>query len=109
VKVFVTGGTGFIGGAISRALIARGDEVLLLARSETKAKSLHPQCQVVKGDLTSIGDVAKKHLRGVDAVVHCAAHVAPFGNWADFYKLNVAATEHLADAALSWLEHRNGI
>jgi uncharacterized protein YbjT (DUF2867 family) len=54
VKVFVTGGTGFIGGAISRALIARGDEILLLARSETKAKTLHPQCKVVKGDLTSI-------------------------------------------------------
>ncbi len=39
MKVFVTGGTGFIGGEVVRQLRARGDEVVCLVRSPEKAAS----------------------------------------------------------------------
>ena len=39
-RVFVTGGTGLLGGALLSALIERGDEVVALARSDTGAAKL---------------------------------------------------------------------
>src|SRR5690348_18108521 len=38
VKVFVTGGTGFIGGEVVRQLRARGDEVVCLVRSPERSE-----------------------------------------------------------------------
>jgi dihydroflavonol-4-reductase len=53
VKVFVTGGTGFIGGEVVRQLRARGDEVVCLARSPEKAGELADLgCEIVTGDPT---------------------------------------------------------
>ena len=40
MKVFVTGGTGFIGGAVVRQLRARGDDVVALVRTPAKGAAL---------------------------------------------------------------------
>ena len=56
MRVFVTGGTGFIGGELVRQLRARGDEVACLVRSPEKADKLRELgCELISGDL---GDAA---------------------------------------------------
>ncbi len=52
MKVFVTGGTGFIGGDVVRQLRERGDEVVCLVRTPEKATELAELgCELVAGDL----------------------------------------------------------
>ena len=79
MKVFVTGGTGFIGGAVVRQLRARGDEVVCLARNPEKGKAAAELgCEIVAGDLADEGcdprrdgrlrrgDPRRRDLRGRD-------------------------------------------
>ena len=73
VKVFVTGGTGFIGGEVVRQLRQRGDEVACLVRSPEKgAKLSELGCEVVAGDL---GDerAIRQGMGGCDAVIHASS------------------------------------
>lgn len=103
MKVFVTGGTGFIGGEAVRQLRARGDEVACLARSPEKAVRLSELgCAIVGGDL---GDEAA--IRGgivdCDAVVHAAAMYEvgiPAKQRPAMYEANVRGTERVLRAAL---------
>jgi len=103
VKVFVTGGTGFIGGEVVRQLRARGDDVVCLARSPEKAaRVVELGCQVVSGDL---GDEAaiRQGMEGCDAVVHAAAIYEvgiPAKQRPAMYDANVRGTERVLRAAL---------
>ena len=103
MKVFVTGGTGFIGGEVVRQLRARGDEVVCLARSPEKAVGLSELgCTIVSGDL---GDEAaiRGGMRGCDAVVHAAAMYEvgiPAKQRPAMYEANVRGTERVLRAAL---------
>ncbi|MFI5207152.1 MAG: NAD-dependent epimerase/dehydratase family protein [Gemmatimonadales bacterium] len=99
MKVFVTGGTGLVGSHIIQQLIARGDAVLALARSDAAAERLKELGAVpLPGDLL---DPAALH-RGVeasDATVHTAAVVLSRGGWDRYHAANVVPTESLARAA----------
>ena len=79
--VLITGGAGFIGRYVSKALIERGHRVRLLDSlieqvhgSRTIPDGLHREAELIVGDVRDPGAVAKA-LRGVDAVVHLAAEV----------------------------------
>ncbi|MEX0838907.1 MAG: NAD-dependent epimerase/dehydratase family protein [Parvibaculum sp.] len=96
MKIFITGASGFVGGAAAREL-ARDNEVLALSRSEKsdaiiKALGATP----VRGDLKNID---APMLNGVDAVVHCAAKVETWGPMREFIDINVKGTERLLKAA----------
>lgn len=103
MKVFLTGGTGFIGGEVARQLRERGDEVVGLARSPEKAEALSALgCEIVEGDL---GDEAalRGGGEGCDAVVHAAAMYEvgiPASKRPAMHEANVAGTERVLRAAL---------
>jgi nucleoside-diphosphate-sugar epimerase len=76
MHVFVLGGTGFIGSAVVRTLIARGHAVLALARSDASMARL---CE--SGAVPCAGDITRPAswiagLPKVDAVVHAACDVS---------------------------------
>lgn len=96
MKIFITGASGFVGGAAARAF-AGDHEVLALSRSEKADNAIKAAgATPVRGDLASV-DAAM--LKGVDAVVHCAAKVETWGRMKDFHVINVTGTERLLKAA----------
>ena len=103
MKVFVTGGTGFIGGIVVRQLRERGDEVVCLVRNPEKGKTVAALgCELVAGDLGS-AEALRKGMEGCDAVVHAAAMYEvgiPKKQHPAMWEANVAGTEQVMKAAL---------
>jgi dihydroflavonol-4-reductase len=72
VRTFVTGGTGFVGGAIVDALVAEGRDVVALARSDEGARALEERgARPARGDILDGGDV-ERAARGCEVVYHVA-------------------------------------
>lgn len=71
MHVFLTGGTGYIGSAVARALLARGDSVTALVRSEQSRSRLLRGVTAVPGDLDHPTDWLR-HLPDHDALIHTA-------------------------------------
>ncbi len=103
MEIFVTGGTGFIGGEVVRQLRDRGDEVVCLVRSPEKAGKLTEMgCELVAGDLGD-GDAIRAGLEGCDAAVHAAAMYEvgiPESQHQAMFDANVTGTERVLEAAL---------
>jgi nucleoside-diphosphate-sugar epimerase len=103
MKVFVTGGTGFIGGHVVRKLRERGDEVVALVRTPEKARALEELgCELVAGSLADPGAI-REGMAGCDAVVHGAAIYEvgiPEREHRAMYEANVVGTETVLRAAL---------
>jgi nucleoside-diphosphate-sugar epimerase len=97
VRVFVLGGTGVIGSAVVRELVARGHAVLGLARSETSAAKL-AACGAaqISGDIAAPERWAGK-LGQLDAVIHAAC---------DFDSDMAGIDERLLDSLLPALAAR---
>ncbi|MFT7461700.1 MAG: UDP-glucose 4-epimerase [Pseudohongiellaceae bacterium] len=72
-RVLVTGGAGFIGSHIAEALLARGDQVVVVDDFSSGYQANLPEgVQLVRGDLADL-EVARAAVKGCDQVVHCAA------------------------------------
>ncbi|MFC9968957.1 NAD-dependent epimerase/dehydratase family protein [Nocardia ignorata] len=109
MKILVTGASGFLGGAIVRALVADGThDVSILVRRTSVLDDLgtaRDAVTIVEGDLTD-ADSLRRAADGVDAVIHSAARVDERGTRAQFWVENVRATELLLDAARRGGAHR---
>ncbi|MSP92439.1 MAG: NAD-dependent epimerase/dehydratase family protein [Myxococcales bacterium] len=93
----MTGASGFVGGAVARALVARGDTVRCVQRSDVAAL----RClgaEVARVDLGADGAAVRAALAGASAVVHIAAKATVWGPRAAFVAANVTATAHVLAA-----------
>jgi dihydroflavonol-4-reductase len=73
MRVFLTGGTGFLGSEVARLLRERGDTVRALVRSPERASALSALgCELVQGDLSDEAALVEA-CRGMTAVVHSVA------------------------------------
>jgi nucleoside-diphosphate-sugar epimerase len=89
---FVTGGSGFIGGALIRRLVAEGCAVKALARSQTSAAAVEALgAEPVAGDLSDTGAI-EAGAAGCEAAFHLAAHLGAWGRREDFMRDNVDGT-----------------
>jgi nucleoside-diphosphate-sugar epimerase len=103
MKVFVTGGTGFIGGHVVRKLRERGDDVRALVRTPSKGAALQELgCELVPGSLAD-AEAIRAGMQGCDAVIHGAAMYEvgiPKSEHRAMYEANVIGTETVLRAAL---------
>lgn len=105
MRVFVTGGSGFIGGALVRRLRLEGHEVRVLVRSP-RAEALVAEAGAipVSGDVSQPGPWQNEVSAG-DAVVHAAAMVTDWGPRKEFFRVNVGGTRNVLDAMKRWNGH----
>ena len=95
-KALVTGGSGFVGGALIKELRRRDVEVATVCRGN---QPLFDKLGVVhfQGDIRDpkvVVDAAK----GCDVVFHVAAKAGIWGSWKDYYSINVTGTENILQA-----------
>ncbi|WP_095012845.1 NAD-dependent epimerase/dehydratase family protein [Tsuneonella mangrovi] len=97
MKIFVTGASGFVGGAATRHLVSKGHEVLAMSRSESSdAKIREAGGTPVRCDLET---VTASDLDRAEAVVHSAAFVEAWGPDDAWYRFNVLGTQAMLAAA----------
>ena len=100
MKVLVTGATGFVGNAVVHRLVREGHSVRCLVRPSSDTRPLSDIVwEKAVGDVTSQDD-CRMAVRGMEAVVHCAACVTDYGPWKRFRQINVDGSCNLAEAAL---------
>ncbi|MDP3859299.1 MAG: NAD-dependent epimerase/dehydratase family protein [Stagnimonas sp.] len=99
MQAFVTGGSGYLGRNLIRALVARGDHVRALARSEAAAMAVRALgAEPVRADLLDqVG--LQVGMEGCAVVFHAAATVEEWGPRALFERINVEGTRSVLAAA----------
>ncbi len=103
MKIFITGGAGFIGSTLADRLVARGDSVTVIDNYETGRRDnlrANPRLAVIEGSIadgalvrSSIGDFKP------DLVVHAAASYKDPNNWEGDALTNTLGTAIVAQAA----------
>lgn len=94
MRVAVTGASGFVGGAVCRALMARGDEVLAYGRRRWVDTDRVGGAVYTSWDITE----GATGFAGVDVVVHCAGTVTDWGPAEGFFRTNVGGTRRVLEA-----------
>lgn len=98
MRILVTGGTGFLGGHLVRALLEKEHKVRALVRRGSDVEGLKG-AELVYGDLTE-PESLRQAVEGIEAVYHLAAVRDKWGtSYSAYYKGNVEGTRNLLDAA----------
>lgn len=97
MRIFVTGASGFVGGAATKHLVAQGHDVYAMSRSEASdAKIAALGGKPVRCDLE---DVTATHIGPAEAIVHCAAFVEQWGPVEAWKRFNIDGTARMLAAA----------
>lgn len=95
MKIFISGGTGFVGGHVRKALLAKGHRLKLLARRRSERSE--PGVDQVEGDVTRPETFAG-HIRGCDAVINLVGIIREFpSKGITFQRLHVEATKNMLE------------
>lgn len=99
MEVFVTGGSGFVGRHLLRALAEEGHHARALARSDAAAATVDAVgAEPVRGDLADAAAL-ERGMAGCDVVVHAAALTDQWGPADRFHAINVTGTAAVLAAA----------
>lgn len=102
MKVFVTGGNGFVGLNVVSALVSSGHEVVAIVRPGSNVAYLEPLgVEIVRGGLDDV-PLMVEAMRGAEAVIHVAGNTSC--NWRDLPQLeavNVHGTRNVVEAAIA--------
>jgi nucleoside-diphosphate-sugar epimerase len=109
MAVFVTGGSGFIGGRLVERLVREGQTVRALARTAESAQRVAALgAEPVRGDIGDRASLAGA-AEGCDVAFHLAAHLGEWGPWEHFERGNVEGTRNAlatcADAGVRRFVH----
>jgi hypothetical protein len=96
MNIFITGASGFVGGAYVK-VYAKTHNITAMSRSEKGDKAI--KALGAAPVRSALGEVKPEHLKGADAVIHCAAYVEEWGSWEDYWRINVDGTKQLLAAA----------
>ena len=107
MKVFVTGGLGFVGTQLSIRLLEQGHEVTVVDRAPRPAPQTPPQVVYLSADTTAPGDW-QQSVAGQDAVINLAGATI-FQRWnattkKAIYDSRILTTRNLVQA----MDHRSG-
>ncbi len=96
MKILVTGGGGFLGGAIVKILVNRGNTVRSFSRR------FYPELasigvEQIQGDISDPIAV-EKACKGQEVVFHVAGKPGIWGRYIDYYDINVVGTQNVAAA-----------
>jgi dihydroflavonol-4-reductase len=100
MRAFVTGATGFIGGAVVRRLLEAGHEVRAMVRAGADTRQLEGlPVERLEGDLRDRQSL-RRGVSGCDWAFHVAALYSYWGHrWRDFFESNVEGTRRALEAA----------
>jgi dihydroflavonol-4-reductase len=97
--VLVTGATGFVGGHLVEALVARGDQVRCLVRPRSDRQRLPPSIELVPGSIDDESALGRA-VTGVNVVYHLAA-VTSAADPTDYDRVNRAGVERVLAALMA--------
>ena len=98
-KIFITGGTGFIGRKLAMKLANEGNKVVALIRSKSKAEALqHENISFVEGDLFNLEALAEG-MSGSSEVYHLAAFASVWAKGDTFEQVNINGTINILETA----------
>jgi len=102
MRVFITGGTGFLGGALVRALVGEGAEVHVLARPTSDRSGLSGMPIIWhQGDVTTPTSLSEA-MAGASWIIHAAGRLGEVGVSEQAYnKLHVDGARNVLAAALA--------
>ncbi|WCL48661.1 NAD-dependent epimerase/dehydratase family protein [Leptospira sp. GIMC2001] len=96
MNIFITGASGFIGGAIA-AKLRENHNLLAMSRSEKTDLAIKELgAEPIRSEL---GEVKAEHLHGVDVIIHSAAFVSPWGKKEEYRKITIDGTAQLLKVA----------
>ena len=100
--LLVTGAAGFLGGRTAKFFGQNRKEFQVRATSRRDFRKEELQqhgCDFMEGDLADI-DFCRKLVKNTEVVIHCAGLSSPYGQYEDFYRSNLLATENLLKTSL---------